>query len=152
MGIVLCIFIFRRQMSTILNKKKCTMLFEKKKVMFICQKLDARTFFYLVGIEVSSKLFHLMCHLFKSDKKISKIQHQRFFVSHPVYRVFSKLRRSLSHEVLCIILKNFTLNLLSKMFVLTEIIDCIFLLFSKILSPILSISIFLNFRFTYKSN
>jgi hypothetical protein len=41
---------------------------------------------------------------------------------------------------LYIILKNFSLNLLSKMFVLTEIIDCIFLLFSKILSPILSIS------------
>jgi hypothetical protein len=36
--------------------------------MFICQKLDARFFFYLVGIEVFSKLFHLMCHLFKSDK------------------------------------------------------------------------------------
>jgi hypothetical protein len=29
------------------------------------------------------------------------------------------------------ILKNFSLNLLSKMFVLTKIIDCIFLLFSK---------------------
>jgi hypothetical protein len=38
-----------------------------------------------------------------------------------------------------IILKNFSLNLLSKMFVLMEIIDCIFLLFSKILSPVLSI-------------
>jgi hypothetical protein len=38
------------------------------------------------------------------------------------------------------ILKNFSLNLLSKMFILTEIIDCIFLLFSKILSPVLSIS------------
>jgi hypothetical protein len=38
------------------------------------------------------------------------------------------------------ILKNFSLNLLSKMFVLTEIIDCIFLLFPKILSPVLSIS------------
>jgi hypothetical protein len=43
-----------------------------------------------------------------------------------IYRVFSKLRRSLYHEVLYIILKNFSLNLLSKMFVLTEIIDCIF--------------------------
>jgi hypothetical protein len=42
--------------------------------------------------------------------------------------------------VLYIILKNFSLNLLSKMFVLTEIIDCIFLLFSKILSPVLPIS------------
>jgi hypothetical protein len=31
------------------------------------------------------ELFHLMCHLFKSDKeRISKIQRQRFFVSHPV--------------------------------------------------------------------
>jgi hypothetical protein len=50
-------------------KKKCTVLFEKKKLMFICQKLDAIYFFYLVGIEVFSKLFHLMCHLFKSDKK-----------------------------------------------------------------------------------
>jgi hypothetical protein len=38
-----------------------------------------------------------------------------------------------------IILNNFGLNLLSKMFIL-EIIDCIFLLFSKILSPVLSIS------------
>jgi hypothetical protein len=37
--------------------------------MFICQKLDAIYFFYLVGIGVFSKLFHLMCHLFKSDKK-----------------------------------------------------------------------------------
>jgi hypothetical protein len=43
-------------------------------------------------------------------------------------------------EILYIILKNFSLNLLSKMFVLREIIDCIFLLFSKILSPVLSIS------------
>jgi hypothetical protein len=33
------------------------------------QKLDAIYFFYLVGIEVFLKLFHLMCHLFKSDKK-----------------------------------------------------------------------------------
>jgi hypothetical protein len=41
--------------------------------------------------------------------------------------------------VLHIIFKNFGLNL-SKMFVLTEIIDCIFLLFSKILSSVLSIS------------
>jgi hypothetical protein len=32
------------------------MSFEKKKLMFICQKLDARFFFYLVGIEVFSKL------------------------------------------------------------------------------------------------
>jgi hypothetical protein len=62
-------FIFRRQISTILNKTKCTVLFEKKKLMFICQKLDAIYFFYLVGIEVFSKLFHLMCNLFKSDKK-----------------------------------------------------------------------------------
>jgi hypothetical protein len=45
MGIVLCIFIFRRQISTILNKKKCTVVFEKKKLMFICQKLDGRFFF-----------------------------------------------------------------------------------------------------------
>jgi hypothetical protein len=45
-----------------------------------------------------------------------------------------------SLSVLYIILENFNLNLLSKMFVLTEIIDCIFLLFSKILSPVLSIS------------
>jgi hypothetical protein len=43
-----------------------------------------------------------------------------------LYRVFSKLRRSLQHEILYIILKNFSLNLLSKMFVLTEIIDRIF--------------------------
>jgi hypothetical protein len=43
-GIVLCIFIFRRQISIILNRKKCTVLFEKKKLMFICQKLDARIF------------------------------------------------------------------------------------------------------------
>jgi hypothetical protein len=49
--------------------KKCTVLFEKKKLMFICQKLDAIYYFYLVGIEMFSKLFHLMCHLFKSDKK-----------------------------------------------------------------------------------
>jgi hypothetical protein len=41
---------------------------------------------------------------------------------------------------LYIIRKNFNPNLLSKMFVLTEIIACIFLLFSKILSPVLSIS------------
>jgi hypothetical protein len=61
MGIVLWIFIFRRQISTILNLKKCTVLFEKKKLMLICQKLDAIYFFYLVGIEVFSKLFHLMC-------------------------------------------------------------------------------------------
>jgi hypothetical protein len=39
-----------------------------------------------------------------------------------------------------IILKNFSLNLRSKMFVLTELIDCIFLLFSKTLSPFPSIS------------
>jgi hypothetical protein len=69
MGIVLCIFIFKRQISTILNKKKCTVLFEKKNLMFICQKLDVIYIFYLVGVEVFSKLFHLMCHLFKSDKK-----------------------------------------------------------------------------------
>jgi hypothetical protein len=42
---------------------------KKEADMFISQKLDARFFFYLVGIEVFSKLFHLMCHLFKSDKK-----------------------------------------------------------------------------------
>jgi hypothetical protein len=54
--------------------------------------------------------------------------------------VFSKLRRSLQHEVLYIILKNFSLKLLSKMFLLTEIIDCIFLLFSKMLTSVLSIS------------
>jgi hypothetical protein len=40
--------------------------------------------------------------------------------------------------LLYIILKNFSVNFLSKMFVLTEIIDCIFLLFSKILSSVLS--------------
>jgi hypothetical protein len=57
-----------------------------------------------------------------------------------IYRVFSKLRGSLEHEILYIILKSFSLNLLSKMFVLREIIDCIFLLFSKILSPVLSTS------------
>jgi hypothetical protein len=48
-----------------------------------------------------------------------------------IYRVFSKLRRSLQHEVLYTTLKNFSLNLLSKMFVLTEII--IDLLFSAVL-------------------
>jgi hypothetical protein len=31
--------------------KKCTVLFEKKKLMFICQKLDTRIFSYFVGIE-----------------------------------------------------------------------------------------------------
>jgi hypothetical protein len=46
--------------------------------------------------------------------------------------VFSKLR---------FILKNFSLNLLSKKFVFTEIIDCIFLLLSKISIPVLSISL-----------
>jgi DNA integrity scanning protein DisA with diadenylate cyclase activity len=42
--------------------------------MFICQKVNARKCFNLVGIEVFSKLFYLMCDLFKSDKKISKIK------------------------------------------------------------------------------
>jgi hypothetical protein len=67
MGIVFGIFILRRQISTILNKKKCTVLFEKKKLMFICQKLDAIYFF----LELVMKCFqnYLMCHLFKSDKK-----------------------------------------------------------------------------------
>jgi hypothetical protein len=32
-------------------------------------KTERKIFFYLVGIEVFSKLFHLMCYLFKSDKK-----------------------------------------------------------------------------------
>jgi hypothetical protein len=59
--------------------------FEKNKLMFICPKLDARKNINLVGIEAFAKLLHLICDLFKSDKKISKIQHQRFFVSHPVY-------------------------------------------------------------------
>jgi hypothetical protein len=69
MGIVLCIFIFRRQIYTTVNKKKkCTVLFEKKKLMFM-SKTGRKIFFYLVGIEVFAKLFHLMCHLFKSDKK-----------------------------------------------------------------------------------
>jgi hypothetical protein len=58
---------------------------EKNNLTFICQKLEARKCFTLVGNEVFSKLFHLMCHLFTSDKKITKIQHQIFFVSHPVY-------------------------------------------------------------------
>jgi hypothetical protein len=39
-----------------------------------------------------------------------------------------------------IIFKNSSVNILSKIFVLMEIIDCIFLLFSKILSPVLPIS------------
>jgi hypothetical protein len=35
------------------------MSFEKKKLMFICKKLEAN--FFLVGIEGFSKLFHLRC-------------------------------------------------------------------------------------------
>jgi hypothetical protein len=62
-------YIQKKKNSTILNKKKFRVLFEKQKLMFICQKLDARTFSYLVGIEVFSKLFDLMYHLYKSDKK-----------------------------------------------------------------------------------
>jgi hypothetical protein len=46
--------------------------------------------------------------------------------------------------VLYIIVKHFSLNLLSKMFVLTGIIDCIFLLFYKILSPVLSIFVMIK--------
>jgi hypothetical protein len=42
----------------------------------------------------------------------------------------------LEYIILYIIFKNFGLNLLSKMFVLTEIIDRIFLLFYKILNPV----------------
>jgi hypothetical protein len=41
----------------------------KKEADVHLSKLDAIYFFYLIGIEVFSKLFHLMCHLFKSDKK-----------------------------------------------------------------------------------
>jgi hypothetical protein len=60
MGIVLYIFILRRQISTILNKKKGTVLFEKKRNS--CSSVKNWTqefFFYLVGIDVFSKLFHL---------------------------------------------------------------------------------------------
>jgi hypothetical protein len=41
----------------------------KKKADVHLSKTGLKIFFYLVGIEVFSKLFHLMCHLFKSDKK-----------------------------------------------------------------------------------
>jgi hypothetical protein len=57
MGKVLYIFIFRRQISTILNKKKGTVLFEKKKLMFICQKLDPRISFYLKLTQVAKNQF-----------------------------------------------------------------------------------------------
>jgi hypothetical protein len=62
--------------------------------------------------------------------------------SNVIQNQLSKSKHRLKSFVLqaCVILKNFSLNLLNKMFVLTEIIDCIFLLFSKILSPVLSIS------------
>jgi hypothetical protein len=39
----------------------------QNQLMFICHKLDPRMFFNLVGIEVFSKLFHLMYHLLKSS-------------------------------------------------------------------------------------
>jgi hypothetical protein len=63
---------------------------EKKELMFICQKLDARTFFYLVGIEVFSKLFHLMCHLLKSDKKKQDTTSKVFRQSPGICRKFWK--------------------------------------------------------------
>jgi hypothetical protein len=61
-------FLFSEKKSAILSKKQCTVVFEKKKLMFIFQKLDTRIFLCLVGIEVFSELFHLMCHLFESDR------------------------------------------------------------------------------------
>jgi hypothetical protein len=36
---------------------------EKNNLTFICQKLEARKCFTLVGNEVFSKLFHLMYHI-----------------------------------------------------------------------------------------
>jgi hypothetical protein len=43
----------------------------KKEADVHLSKTGPKIFFfnYIVGNEVFSKLFHLMCHLFKSDKK-----------------------------------------------------------------------------------
>jgi hypothetical protein len=68
------------------EEKKYTVLFEKKKLMFICQKLEARIFLRLVGTEVFLKLFHLMCHLFKSDTA-SKVFRQ----SPCIYKISGKI-------------------------------------------------------------
>jgi hypothetical protein len=61
---------FYNQKTNLYNTelKKCTVLLEKEKLMFICQKVDGRFFFKLVGNEVFSKLFHLMCHLLNRIK------------------------------------------------------------------------------------
>jgi hypothetical protein len=55
--------------------------------MFICQELNEIYFFYLVGIEVFLKLFHLMCHLFKSDKKIKQDTASKVFRQSPCMSV-----------------------------------------------------------------
>jgi hypothetical protein len=41
----------------------------KKEVDVHLSKIGRKNFLNLVGIEVFSKLFHLMCYLFRSDKK-----------------------------------------------------------------------------------
>jgi hypothetical protein len=68
MGIVLCIFIFRKQIFAILNKKN-VQCYLKKEVDLLLPETGHKIFFYLVNIEVFPQLFHLTYNLFKSDKK-----------------------------------------------------------------------------------
>jgi hypothetical protein len=62
-------FYIQKKISVISNKKK-TVAFEKNKLIFICQKLDARQNINLIGGIFKIILFHLMCRLFKLDKYV----------------------------------------------------------------------------------
>jgi hypothetical protein len=58
---------FRQTLRT--NKKIYRVQFEKKKLTIVCQKIDVEKNIEWDNGEMFFELFHLMCHLFKSDKE-----------------------------------------------------------------------------------
>jgi hypothetical protein len=95
---------------------------------------------------VTSRRYFLLCELWEHVKsaEIKPISSFGFIACGTLlkYHTNNYLYTVFSHFVY-IILKNCSLNLLSKMFVLTDIIDCIFLFFSKIPARLLLSSHFL---------
>jgi hypothetical protein len=66
--------------------KKVTSAICKKNLTIICQKQNSRTNIGSIQIVAHLKRFCWTHHLSKSyEKLIRKLQHQRFFMIHPVY-------------------------------------------------------------------
>jgi hypothetical protein len=61
--------IFRRRFFIRTNKKIYRVQFEKTKLAIVCQKIDVEKNIEWDNNEVFFELFHLMCHLFKTDKE-----------------------------------------------------------------------------------